>query len=106
MTRPHCEVADVVRQYGADDLARYGAVTSSAQRRVLQALAQCRTVALGGHTTQCDHCGYEEISYNSCRNRHCPKCQGRARAAWQAGARPLPDTLPRLQSSLGSDQSP
>ena len=84
MTRPPLEVADVVRQYGADYLARYGAVTSSAQRRVLQAIAQCRTVALGGHKTQCDHCGHEEISYNSCRNRHCPKCQGSAQAAWLA----------------------
>jgi hypothetical protein len=84
MTRPHLEVAEVVRQYGADYLARYGAVTSPAQRRVLQAIAQCRTMALGGHTRHCDTCGHAEISYNSCRNRHCPKCQGRAQAAWLA----------------------
>ena len=84
MTRPRCEVAEVVRQYGAAYLARYGAVTSTAQRRVLQAVAQCRTAILGGHTAQCDHCGHEEISYNSCRNRHCPKCQGSAQAAWLA----------------------
>ena len=49
MTRPLVEVADVARQYGADYLARYGAVTSTAQRRVLQAVAQCRTAVLGGH---------------------------------------------------------
>jgi hypothetical protein len=84
MTRPPLEVADVVRQYGAAYLARYGAVTSPAQRRVLQAVAQCRTAVLGGHKTQCDHCGHEEIRYNSCRNRHCPKCQGSAQAAWLA----------------------
>ena len=84
MTRPSLEVADVVRQYGTDYLARYGAVTSTAQRRVLQAVAQCRTAVLGGHKAQCDRCGHEEISYNSCRNRHCPKCQGRAQAAWLA----------------------
>lgn len=60
MTRPHLEVADVVRQYGADYLARYGAVTSTAQRRVLQAVAQCRTAGLGGHKAQCDHCGHRE----------------------------------------------
>ena len=84
MTRPLVEVADVVRQYGADYLARYGAVTSTAQRRVLQAVAQCRTAALGGHKAQCDHCGHEDLSYHSCRNRHCPKCQGRAQAAWLA----------------------
>jgi hypothetical protein len=85
MTRPHLEVADVVRQYGTDYLARYGAVTSTAQQRVLQAIAQCRTAVLGGHTAQCDRCGHEESSYNSCRNRHCPKCQGSAQAAWLAG---------------------
>jgi len=59
-------------------------VTSTAQRQVLQAVAQCRTAALGGHKSRCDHCGHEELSYNSCRNRHCPKCQGRAQAAWLA----------------------
>src|SRR5712691_11187198 len=84
MTRPPLEVADVVRQYGAASLARYGHRTSTAQQRVLRAIALCRTAVLGGHTTQCDHCGHEEISDNSCRNRHCPKCQGRAQAAWLA----------------------
>ena len=84
MTRPRLEVADVVRQYGADYLTRYGTVTSTAQRRVLQAVAQCRTAVLGGHKARCDHCGHEEISYNSCRNRHCPKCQKSAQTAWLA----------------------
>jgi hypothetical protein len=84
MTRPPLEVADIVRHYGDAYLARYGAVTSTAQRRVLQAVAHCRTAILGGHKAQCDHCGHEEISYNSCRNRHCPKCQGSAQAAWLA----------------------
>jgi hypothetical protein len=84
MSRPLLEVADIVRHYGDAYLARYGAVTSTTQRRVLQAVAQCRTALLGGHKAQCDHCGHEEISYNSCRNRHCPKCQGSAQAAWLA----------------------
>ena len=84
MTRPGIEVSDVVQQYGAAYLTRYGQITSTAQRRVLQALGQCRTAMLGGHKTQCNHCGHEEISYNSCRNRHCPKCQGRAQATWLA----------------------
>jgi hypothetical protein len=84
MTRPPLEVADVVQQYGAAYLARYGHVTSAAQHRVLRAIAQCRTAALGGHTTQCDQCGHTEHSYNSCRNRHCPKCQGSAQATWLA----------------------
>jgi len=84
MNRPPLEVADIVRQYGAAYLARYGHVTSTAQQRVLRALTLCRTAALGGHTTTCDQCGHLESSYNSCRNRHCPKCQGSAQAAWLA----------------------
>jgi Transposase zinc-binding domain len=84
MTRPLLEVADIVQQYGAAYLARYGHVTSTAQQRVLRALTLCRTAALGGHTTACDHCGHLESSYNSCRNRHCPKCPGSAQAAWLA----------------------
>jgi transposase-like zinc-binding protein len=66
MTRPPLEMADIVRHYGDAYLARYGALTSTAQYRVLQAVAQCRTAILGGHKAQCDRCGHEEISYNSC----------------------------------------
>ena len=84
MTRPPLEVADIVRQYGDAYLVRYGTVTSTTQRRVLHAIGQCRTASLGGHKAQCDHCGHEVISYNSCRNRHCPKCQGSTQAAWLA----------------------
>jgi hypothetical protein len=84
MTRPLLEVADILRQYGAASLARYGHVTSTAPQRVLRALTRCRTAALGGHTTACDHCGHLESRYNSCRNRHGPKCQGAAQAAWLA----------------------
>jgi Putative transposase/Transposase zinc-binding domain len=84
MSRPPLEVADIIHQYGEAYLARYGRVTSGAQLRVLQALSQCRTAALGGHKRLCDHCGHTEIQYNSCGNRHCPKCQSRAQAAWLA----------------------
>lgn len=84
MTRPVLEVADVVRQYGDAFLARYGATLSGTQQRALRAIAACRTAFLGGHTTQCDHCGHQESSYNSCRNRHCPKCHGAAQAQWLA----------------------
>src|SRR6266566_9478327 len=84
MSRPVLEVADVVRQYGEAYLARYSATVSPEQRRVLRAIAACRTAALGGHLTQCDHCDHAENAYNSCRNRHCPKCQGSAQAAWLA----------------------
>jgi len=71
------ELADVVRAH-ADDLDGL----SPEQRRVLQAIAQCRTAALGGHRRKCEACGHEELSYNSCRNRHCPKCQGLDDARW------------------------
>ena len=71
------ELADIVRAH-ADDLDGL----SLGQRRVLNAIAQCRTATLGGHRRQCTACGHEDISYNSCRNRHCPKCQGLEEARW------------------------
>lgn len=76
------ELADVIRTHLAEYLARYDAITSAQHKRVLSALTACRTAALGGHKKRCDHCGHEEIAYNSCRNRHCPKCQAAARAEW------------------------
>jgi Putative transposase/Transposase zinc-binding domain len=89
MTERHrLEVADVFRQHGEEYLAQYGA--SPQQRRVLQNIRNCRTAGLGGHVQECDRCGHQKISYNSCRNRHCPKCQGSARARWlEARAREL-----------------
>lgn len=84
MSRPPLEVADVVCQYGATFLARYGPTLSGEQHRALRAIAVCRTAALGGHITQCDHCGHEVQAYNSCRHRSCPKCHGAAQAAWRA----------------------
>ncbi len=74
MSRPPLEVADVVRQHGAAFLAHYGPTLSGEQHRALRAIAVCRTPALGGHITQCDHCGHEVQAYNSCRHRCCPKC--------------------------------
>lgn len=76
------EVADVFRSHGASYLQVWGRVTTSAERRTLRAISVCRTAALGGHKRRCDQCGHEEISYNSCRDRHCPKCQGSATARW------------------------
>ena len=73
-------MADVIRDYGAAYLKRYR--PSKEQYRVLNALAACRTAALGGHLKRCERCQHEVPVYNSCRNRHCPKCQGAARAAW------------------------
>jgi Putative transposase/Transposase zinc-binding domain len=82
MTRPRLEVADVIRQHGDAFLERYGGTLSSVQRRALRDIAACRTAALGGHVGVCDQCGHQQIAYNSCRNRHCPKCQATAAADW------------------------
>ena len=84
MSRPPLEVADVVRQYGDAFLERYGPTLAGAQHRALRAIALCRTAALGGHITQCDHCEHEVQAYNSCRNRSCPTCHGAAQATWLA----------------------
>jgi hypothetical protein len=80
--RPTLEVADILREHGPAFLARYGCVLSSSQRQALRDLALCRTAALGGHVEHCLDCGHETIAYNSCRNRHCPKCQALTRAHW------------------------
>jgi len=80
--RPTLEVADILREHGQSFLERYGGVLTSAQRQALHDLAVCRTAALGGHVEHCLDCGHETIAYNSCRNRHCPKCQALTRAHW------------------------
>ncbi len=82
MDRPKLEVADVLRRYGEAYRQQHGASLSTAQRRVMTAIEVCRTAALGGHVEQCDHCGHTRIWFNSCRDRHCPKCQSLARAEW------------------------
>jgi hypothetical protein len=82
MTQHRLEVADVIRSCGPTFLDQFGDSLSSEQRRVLDDLARCRTAALGGHVEACDQCGHQRIAYNSCRNRHCPKCQGTAAAQW------------------------
>lgn len=79
-----CEVADVFRDGVARFEAQYGHMVSREQRQVQRAVVRCRTAALGGHVSRCNDCGHEKIQYNSCRNRHCPKCQAMARRAWLA----------------------
>ena len=74
--QPKHEVADVLRRVFISDAA------FSAAAKTLRAIAQCRTGSLGGHVDACNECGNISISYNSCRNRHCPKCQGHKREAW------------------------
>jgi hypothetical protein len=80
--RPRYEVADVVRLHGEDYRRAYA--PSAAKERVLKNIAACRTEALGGHVDVCDSCATTRISYNSCRDRHCPKCQAPKRAKWLA----------------------
>jgi len=83
MSEHRLEVADVFRIHEADFMARWGNVLSRQQRKAFENIRDCRTAALGGHVEQYD-CGHRVISYNSCRNRHCPKCQAAARAEWLA----------------------
>jgi predicted Zn-ribbon and HTH transcriptional regulator len=82
VTRPPWEVADVIRRIGSKFFERYRHSLTWAQVKVLKAIVRCRTAALGGHRDRCQRCGYQAISYNSCRNRHCPKCQTNAREKW------------------------
>jgi hypothetical protein len=82
--RPRFEIADIIRSADARITSRYREFLSWPQVKVLNAILRCRTAALGGHRDQCTRCGLQAISYNSCRNRHCPKCQTRARDQWLA----------------------
>lgn len=79
---PRWEVADILRTYGAAYLRQYP--VSATQRKAIDAILACRTAVLGGHVELCDTCDYQRIAYNSCRNRHCPKCQALAQARWLA----------------------
>jgi hypothetical protein len=87
MNRPPLEVADLIRTAGAAFIQRSRQWISWKHIKVLLAIARCRTAALGGHLDQCTRCGHRAISYNSCRNRHCPKCQTSARERWIAARR-------------------
>jgi len=80
LERPQLEVADIVHEY-ADDYRQTHRL-SKMQHRVLNAISNCRTAILGGHIDQCNECGHQHITYNSCRNRHCPKCQGMDNIRW------------------------
>jgi Putative transposase/Transposase zinc-binding domain len=82
MNRPRLEVAEVIRSCYDAFLQRYGKSLTPEQRRALDDLAKCRTAALGGHVLECPQCGHQQIAYNSCGNRHCPKCQATASARW------------------------
>src|SRR5215467_16212591 len=88
MSRPPLEVADIIRSAGIDFIERNRHWLRWTHLKVLRAIARCRTAALGGHLDECTRCGHRAtISYNSCRNRHCPKCQTAARERWIAARR-------------------
>ena len=84
MSRPTLEVADIFRGHGPAWRQANAGHVSLDQLKVMSAIESCRTVALGGHVERCEDCAYTAIAYNSCRNRHCPKCQGAAAQQWLA----------------------
>jgi hypothetical protein len=84
MKQHRLELADIFRTHQKDFLARWNPVLSRQQRRALRDIRDCRTAVLGGHLHECNRCGHRVILYNSCRNRHCPKCQATARSRWLA----------------------
>jgi hypothetical protein len=86
MSRPELEVADIFRDHGAAWRRANAGHVSLDQVKVMSAIECCRTAALGGHVARCENekCGHTQIAYNSCRNRHCPKCQGAAAREWLA----------------------
>jgi Transposase zinc-binding domain/Putative transposase len=84
VARPPLEVADVFRAHGAAWRKTNAGHVSLDQLKVMSAIETCRTAALGGHVERCEDCAHERVAYNSCRNRHCPKCQGAAARQWLA----------------------
>ena len=82
MTRPPLEVADLIRAAGQKFIEHSRHWLTGQHRKVLAAIQRCRTAVLGGHLDECSRCGHRVISYNSCRDRHCPKCQANARHRW------------------------
>jgi hypothetical protein len=109
MSPPNLEVADVFRRHGAGWRAANEGHLNLAQRRVMTAIEICRTEALGGHVERCENCAHTRISYNSCRNRHCPKCQWSAAERWMEARKaellPVPYfhvvfTLPAMIAAL------
>src|SRR6267154_5644731 len=82
MARPALEVADIFRDHGAAWREANAGHVSLDKLKVMSAIESCRTAALGGHVARCEDCSHTVIAYNSCRNRHCPKCQGAAAREW------------------------
>src|SRR2546422_1448418 len=106
MSRPQLEVADIFRHHA--QAYRQAHSLCGDQLRVMRAIENCRTAALGGHVEKCDSCGHTRITYNSCRNRHCPKCQSLERAKWleQRMAELLPVTYFHVVFTLPDSIAP
>jgi hypothetical protein len=94
MSPPALEVADIFRDHGAAWRSANAGHVSRDQLKVMSAIERCRTAALGGHVARCEKCAHTVIAYNSCRNRHCPKCQGAAAKQWLAEREAELFTLP------------
>ncbi len=92
MRRTGLEVADIFHRYGAAWRRANAGHLSLGQLKVMSAIENCRSAALGGHVERCADCGHQRIAYNSCRNRHCPKCQGAVAKHWLAARKA--DLLP------------
>ena len=84
MPRPRLEIADIFRVHGPAWRRTHAGHVSLTHLKVMSAIEACRTEALGGHVAGCAECGHRHVAYNSCKNRHCPKCQGPAARDWMA----------------------
>ena len=106
MSGHRLEVADVFHAFENEFLQRWGHALSDQQRKVLRDIGRCRTAELGTHLERCDRCSYETVAYDSCRNRHCPKCQSSARDRWllKQASSLLP--VPRASATLGDYEYP
>jgi hypothetical protein len=103
--RPGLEVADIFRDHGAAWREANAGHVSLDKLKVMSAIESCRTAALGGHVARCEDCSHTVIAYNSCRNRHCPKCQGAAAKQWLGGTGTLPTRWPKPQHGKGRASS-
>ncbi len=99
LQRPPIEVADIVRAVGKSFVENSRDWITGQHLKVLRAIKRCRTADLGYHFDECTNCGYSGYSYNSCRNRHCPKCQANARLRWINGRKKK--LLPRSTDDIG-----
>jgi hypothetical protein len=100
MNPPPFEVVDIIRAAGKSFVEKDRSRLNWQHLRVLRAIERCRTAALGGHLDQCSRCGHQAISYNSCRNRHCAKCQTNARDKWLAAREKELLAVPYVQQKL------